>query len=72
MLSSYKALLCPCVKIADDSDQKILVLALWRGRIQAEHVAILREIREFYYYRWGLCQVEWRRHMQEKKGRILF
>jgi hypothetical protein len=33
----------------DDSNQKILVLALWCKRVQADHVGVVREIRKVYY-----------------------
>jgi hypothetical protein len=40
---------CFIVEVADDSDQKILDLVLWKERIQAEHLDVVREITEFYY-----------------------
>jgi hypothetical protein len=53
----------PSVEVTENSDQKILVLMLWQGRIQIEHIDIVREIRKFIIgkrgrdYRCGLCQV---------------
>jgi hypothetical protein len=66
------------VDAADDSDQKILTLGLWPGRIQAAHMDVVGEIMAFFTgkgeedYRCGLCQVEWRLHVWGKRGRILF
>jgi hypothetical protein len=53
-------------EVADDSNQKILVLVLWQGIIQAEHLYVVRKAMEFYYRNgrrslqgWrGVCQVE--------------
>jgi hypothetical protein len=35
------------------SNQKILVLAFWCGRIQAEHMGVVRKTTEFYYRKGG-------------------
>jgi hypothetical protein len=66
------------VKIAHDSNQKILVLPLWRGRFEAEHMDVVREMTEFYYrkgargLRVGLGLVKWRLCVQEERDKFLF
>jgi hypothetical protein len=37
----------------DDSNEKILVLALSCGRMYTEHVDVMRKITEFYYRKGG-------------------
>jgi hypothetical protein len=64
-----KLLGCNSVEVTDDSNQKILVLALWQGRIQTEHIFVVREIMEFYCRKGGLCKVKWEK---KKKGSGLF
>jgi hypothetical protein len=41
-------------EVADDSNQKILVLVLWQGRLQAEHVDTVRKIMVSYYRKRSL------------------
>jgi hypothetical protein len=57
------------VEVADNSEQKILVLVLWRVRIQAEHVGSRGNNRVIAGV--ASCQVEWRSPVQEKEGDFL-
>jgi hypothetical protein len=41
------------VEVTGESKSEDLVLVLWRGRLQADHVDVVREIMEFYYRKRG-------------------